>query len=172
MFLLSVIFFLIFKDMELNFVCVLKDVVTCNGFPVDASIQIMMKHLSSHFLNKKTTLIELSIHDFTHWLYWCDKHFEFHLIWIYRLYPSDAHIRCLSTAHFRSTQEMIKRQPVPLPPRGEDIREDFLNFHYAGIYTFKSVHEYTRKCMIMFLWYHWMLQIVTPIRLIVTLFFC
>lgn len=39
--------------MELNFVCVLKDVVTCNGFPVDASIQIMMKHLSSHFLNKK-----------------------------------------------------------------------------------------------------------------------
>lgn len=53
MFLLSVIFFLIFKDMELNFVCVLKDVVTCNGFPVDASIQIMMKHLSSHFLNKK-----------------------------------------------------------------------------------------------------------------------
>lgn len=50
----------------------------------------------------------------------------------YKLYPSDAHIRCLSTAHFRSTQEMIKRQPVPLPPRGEDIREDFLNFHYAG----------------------------------------
>lgn len=50
----------------------------------------------------------------------------------YKLYPSEAHIRCLSTAHFRSTQEMIKRQPVPLPPRGEDIREDFLNFHYAG----------------------------------------
>lgn len=50
----------------------------------------------------------------------------------YKLYPSEAHIRCLSTAHFRSTQEMIERQPVPLPPRGEDIREDFLNFHYAG----------------------------------------
>lgn len=55
-----------------------------------------------------------------------------------RLYPSDAHIRCLSTAHFRSTQEMIERQPVPLPPLGEAIREDFLNFHYAGIYTFMS----------------------------------
>lgn len=50
----------------------------------------------------------------------------------YKLYPSDAHIRCLSTAHFRSTQEMIERQPVPLPPLGEAIREDFLNFHYAG----------------------------------------
>lgn len=50
----------------------------------------------------------------------------------YKLYPSDAHIRCLSTAHFRSTQEMVERQPVPLPPRGEAIREDFLNFHYAG----------------------------------------
>lgn len=46
MFLVSVIFFFkIFKDIELNFVCELKDVVTCNGFPVDALIQIMMKHL-------------------------------------------------------------------------------------------------------------------------------
>lgn len=46
MFLVSVIFFFfIFKDIELDFVCVLKDVVTCNGFHVDASIQIMMKHL-------------------------------------------------------------------------------------------------------------------------------
>lgn len=40
----------------MNFVCELKDVVTCNGFPVDALIQIMMKS----FHKSKTTLIELS----------------------------------------------------------------------------------------------------------------
>lgn len=50
-------FFQIFKDIELNFVCELKDVVTCNGFPVDALIQIMMKS----FHKSKTTLIELSM---------------------------------------------------------------------------------------------------------------
>jgi hypothetical protein len=52
---------------------------------------------------------------------------------LFRQYPAESNIMCMSTADFRLTEEMIKRQPVPLPPRDEKIREDFLNFHYAGM---------------------------------------
>ncbi|XP_062578137.1 uncharacterized protein LOC134240038 [Saccostrea cucullata] len=51
----------------------------------------------------------------------------------FQLYPADAHILCMSAADFRSTSEMVSKHPVPLPPRGEKMREDFLNFHFSGI---------------------------------------
>ncbi|XP_061180233.1 uncharacterized protein LOC133188761 [Saccostrea echinata] len=50
----------------------------------------------------------------------------------FQLYPAEANILCKSTADFRSTQEMVSRQAVPLLPFGEKIREDFLNFHFTN----------------------------------------
>ena len=65
--------------------------------------------------------------------WFCFHFIDFGVFQICRLYPKDAYIECSSTADFRSTQEMVIRQPVPLPPTDEKMREDFLNFHYAGM---------------------------------------